>query len=121
SFDIPHRQHGRDARVTNEHRDKVPCWQWVPCPTLAWACLWGAVRRPCPTRHVHASVEHGTRPVAVSDSLTPSPGTPGEGWPAVSAVERGEDLEQHHARNPHPNPLPEYQERGPEPLRRQGD
>ena len=34
----------------------------VPCPTLAWACLFGCVS-PCPQvqPHAHASVRHGTR------------------------------------------------------------
>jgi valyl-tRNA synthetase len=38
--------------------------------------------------------------------LSPSPGTPGEGW--------GEGLSSHSKGSPHPSPLPEYRERGQE-------
>lgn len=43
------------------------------------------------------------------DLLTPSPGTPGEGGGAGSVVTPCESRPQ---RNPHPNPLPDYRERG---------
>ncbi len=38
--------------------------------------------------------------------LSPSPGTPGEGW--------GEGHSARPKSRPHPNPLPEYRERGQE-------
>ena len=46
------------------------------------------------------------KPVRLGTASSPSPGTPGEG--------RGEGLSFPRAKDPHPNPLPEYRERGPE-------
>jgi ATP-dependent helicase HrpB len=47
-------------------------------------------------------------------SRTPSPGNPGEGWGEGSRKVVGSDDARSVARSPHPNPLPEYRERGEE-------
>jgi 16S rRNA (uracil1498-N3)-methyltransferase len=44
--------------------------------------------------------------VSILQLITPSPGTPGEGW--------GEGLLRNATQDPHPDPLPEYRERGKE-------
>src|SRR5438477_12084955 len=57
--------------------------------------------------------------------ISPSPGTPGEGrgkgdpvgrtFLSVTANDRQECPSDQIANHPHPNPLPEYRERGPDP------
>ena len=52
--------------------------------------------------------------LAIRSAPSASPGTPGEGRGECSREERSSGQLTPAAPNPHPNPLPEYRERGPE-------
>jgi hypothetical protein len=67
------------------------------------------LRKPFPATDPHSNVvatgaHTATSALEIRDGITPSPGTPGEG--------RGEGSSPASQKDPHPNPLPGYRERG---------